>query len=409
MEHYIAMGFQNTVDFELKWDCSTVNSLIALHNIKNEDITGNISIQSERELITVLLSFMKSGTGGERFASSSDITRTFASHFAYEITLGGTPVRAAEAIGKLGYRCCLHACSNNRHFTRLAPPTATWITSVPDEGSDFHPHVILQFPEGAHIKANDIDFIIPRSNRAIFDHDPPSKNLVISEDFQTMVQDAKVFLAAGYNVIEDQVLLMKRLNSTIRIIRKLPEDCTVIYEDGDHEDLSIGRLTFQTLAPYLDVMSLNEDELQSYIGHSIDITNPAEVADAVRDMYRQANVPLLVCHSAYWALAYGKNPGRLKDALECAILIAATRFRIGNNFTSEDYEKTKEIPLRLSGIEFSKEITHRLGEDNILCLPGLDMDNVAQPVTIGLGDAFIGGLLLGVLTEEERDASKVSQ
>lgn len=402
MRHYIAMGFQNTVDFELEWDPDIFHSLIDSYQIHESEICCDVQIRSERDIIIALLGYMRSGTGGERFTSSDSIVRSFADRFSYEITLGGTPVRAAESMGRLGYRCCLHACSFNRYFRDLVSPTVDWITSVPDEGDAFHPHVIFQFPKGAHIKGNDINFTVPRSNRAIFDYDLPSKRLMINEDFRAMIKDSKVFLAAGYNVIEDKEVLKRRLNTTIQIMEELSPECITFYEDGGHEDISIGLLTIQTLAPHLDMLSLNEDELQGYVQHSVDITNAEEVAAAVKEMYEQAKVPLLICHSAYWALAYGVQPRNVQKALEGGIWMASTRFRIGSRFTEQDYEDTKAIPARHSSIGFCRRLTSLLGEERLLCLPGLDLDHVGRPVTIGLGDAFIGGFLPGLLSEEEK-------
>lgn len=402
MRHYIAVGFQNTVDFELGWDLNILHSLIRLYDIHESEICCDAPVRSERDIVIALLGYMRAGTGGERFTESDAVARSFARHFSYDITLGGTPVRAAESMGRLGYRCCLHACSLNRHFENLVPPTVDWIASVPDEGEDFQPHVIFQFPKGAHIRENDIDFTVPRSNRAIFDYDLPSKRLVINEDFREMTKDARVFLAAGYNVIDDKAVLAERLNTTIRIMESLPSGCITFYEDGGHEDISIGLLTIQTLAPHLDMLSLNEDELQGYVGHSVDITSPVEVAAAINEMYAQADVPLLICHSAFWALAYGRQPQRVRDALEGGIVMASTRFRCGGSFTEADYENTKKIPARHSSIDFCRELSLLLGEEEVLCLPGLDMDDISHPVTIGLGDAFIGGFLPRLLSEEEQ-------
>lgn len=115
-----------------------------------------------------------------------------------------------------------------------------------------------------------------------------------------------------------------------------------------------------------------------------------------------AGVPLLVCHSAYWAAAYGRDAAKFKDALEGGILMASTRFRMGDDFDEIDYEENRNIPVRRSSIEFCKKLTQIAKGTPLLCLPGFDMDYLSRPVTIGLGDAFIGGFLPGLLDETDR-------
>ena len=46
MKNHIAAAFQNTVDFELKWDTAILESLIRQHRISQSEIQSNRSIQS---------------------------------------------------------------------------------------------------------------------------------------------------------------------------------------------------------------------------------------------------------------------------------------------------------------------------------------------------------------------------
>ena len=73
--------------------------------------------------------------------------------------------------------------------------------------------------------------------------------------------------------------------------------------------------------------------------------------------------------------------------------MASTRFRLGDRYNIEDYTETKHIAPCKAGVDFSHQITDLLGADKILCLPGKDLDFVPHPITIGLGDAFVGGML----------------
>lgn len=393
MSNQIALGFQNTVDFELAWDPEILKGLVEHYGIRNQDIRGDIEIRSERDILCVLLNHMKEGTGTERSVCSSEVTRAFASHFPYQVTLGGTAVRAAIAMSQIGIPSTIHACSLNHHFRRLIPDNVAWMASVPDEGENYHPHVIAQYPLHARIQLNDIDITTCRPNRVIFAHDPPSTLLQIDPGFSAMIPDAKVFLAASYNTMKDQALLSARLAATIHMIRSLSPDCVTVMEDACFESPEMRRIVTETLRPHLRIFSMNEDELQDRAGFRFDILDPNAVAAALKTVYHQVGVPILICHSAYWALAYGKNPDTVRAALTGGITMASTRFRMGDNFCRADYEKTRSMKDRSSGLRFAHQLTELVGSQSLLCLPGKDLDTVAHPTTIGLGDAFIGGML----------------
>lgn len=397
MKKYIAAGFQNTVDFELIWDTSILESLITHHKIVSSEITAGKEIHSERDLLIVLLSHMIEGSGSECLASSSRITRAFASHFHYNITLGGTAIRAAMAIEKIGYRSTVHACSLNRHFRALVPEEVDWISSVPDEGDDFHPHVIVQYPSGAHIHAMDLDFKTSRANRVIFTHDPPSMELNIADSFADRVSQARVLLIASYNIIREEKILRDRLNRTVRIIENLPPDHLVVMEDGCFKDPHMRRIVTGVLSRYIDIFSTNEDELQDRFGSRIDISDAAQVAKAVRTVYSQVNVPTLICHSAHWTLAYGKITENILNALKSGMHMAATRFRLGDEYGRPDYSETQALPDSTEGAAFSRAAAEEFGAEPFVCLPCKDLSFVKKPTTIGLGDAFVGGMLPALL------------
>ncbi len=399
MNNRIVTAFQNTVDFELIWNQETVENFILQYHIRNSELEGSRPIHSKRDLVIALLYHMKAGDGCECLADSSQITRSFASHFSYNITLGGTGIRASMAIEKIGYPSTAHACSLNRHFRDLIPKKIRWISSVPDEGEDFHPHVIVQYPGNVRIHAGDIDFTTGRPNRVIFAFDPPSENLKISDDFIKEVTDANVFLIASFNIIKDAAILTGRLKTVLRLIQALPPQHVVIMEDGCFENPEMRRIVSQTLAPHIDIFSMNEDELQDRLGRRINILDPVAVADAIKTTYQQIGAPTLICHSSYWALAYGRQSSAIEKALESGICMASTRFRLGNDYSRADFEQTKTLPCNPAGQAFCKALSAQIPRGILTCLPCKDLSFVKHPYTIGLGDSFAGGMLPEFLPE----------
>ena len=121
MEEKIALGFGNNIDYEIVWNSEVFEDLIVQYDIHDEELSMDIPVTCEHDLVISILGFLKSGSGGERFVAWSDILEQFAQHFANKVTLGGTPVRAAIAMRKLGYSSALHLVTINDHVRRLLP------------------------------------------------------------------------------------------------------------------------------------------------------------------------------------------------------------------------------------------------------------------------------------------------
>ena len=86
-------------------------------------------------------------------------------------------------------------------------------------------------------------------------------------------------------------------------------------------------MLWEYLVPYITIYSLNEDELQTYIGNTIDLLSPVQVYKALQELQNKLGVPVLVLHTRYWALAFGRNAYNYRDSLLNGITMATTRFR----------------------------------------------------------------------------------
>ena len=81
-----------------------VEDLATQYAIRADELDPSVAVRSERDLVRSVLAFVRDGVGGERFVASSDIVEAFAARFTRRITLGGTGVRAAVAMSRLGVR-----------------------------------------------------------------------------------------------------------------------------------------------------------------------------------------------------------------------------------------------------------------------------------------------------------------
>ena len=121
MGEQIVLGFGNNIDYEIVWNSQVIEQLIIAHNITASEIRMDRPIFTIRDLVVSILGFLKSETGGECFVNSLEIILEFANLFQKKVTIGGTSVRAAIAMRKLGYTSALHLVTINDHVRKMIP------------------------------------------------------------------------------------------------------------------------------------------------------------------------------------------------------------------------------------------------------------------------------------------------
>ncbi|GEK23270.1 ADP-dependent glucokinase/phosphofructokinase [Cellulomonas xylanilytica] len=390
MSTRFVLGMGGTVDYELRWDPAVLERLAAEHGIGPEDLDLATPVDSVRDLVRSLLAFVRDGVGGERFVASSDIVEAVAARFDTEVTLGGTCVRAAIAMDVLGLSSTLHLVSIDDTVRRLLPSSVDHVSSAVQDSRD--PHLIVQYPAGARVRVGDAELVAPHPNRIIYANDPPHRELRIAADLADALRTADVFLLSSFNVIQDPATLESRLLQVRDAMRAMPPDALVVFEDAGYHVPELSRRVRDEMVWTADVYSLNEDEMQAYLGRQVDLLDAATVAKAVVELHQLVPAPTLVVHTKYWALAVGQRAAALGPALLGGITMASTRYRLGDGFTADDYADTGAMSPRASTQALTTEVTHLLGPDACV-VPALDLSDVARPTTIGLGDSFVGGFL----------------
>lgn len=390
----IVLGLQGTVDYEIEWDQSVVDALVREYAIDSSEIDPLVPIRDERSLLVALLGFLATGEGGERHARSSAIVERFAARFHREITLGGTCVRAALVLRRLGIPSLLHLVSTDENVRRLLPADCEAITSATSDTLD--PHLIIQFRPGDGARVGAAEFVVSEANRVIVANDPPAENLVLSGDLGDRVAVSRVFLISGFNTISDTEVLRARLDEIRDVAGRVPDGGVVVYEDAGFHDHAHQPTVSDAIGPVVDVFSLNEDELQARIGRRFDLLNAAEVVGAVRELRRQVPDPTLVVHTRYWTivLTTPENRAQLEAvvaAADAGNATAAGRYAFGDNVTADDIARIAAGPRQAASAVCARDVENLFGTLG-RCVPGFHVD-VPHPTTIGLGDTFIGGLI----------------
>ena len=394
MGERIALGFCNNVDYEIRWKADVLEDLISHYRISSEELNTRADINSERDLIISILGFMRAAEGGERFVANSDLIERFAARFEKNITLGGTSVRAAIAMRKLGYTSALHLITQNDHVRRLIPGDSPYVCS--NAADSAHPHLIVQFDRGDRLRAGDIDISARQANRLIYHCNADRIAFKINEDFADLVADAQVLLISGFNAMQDEQLLRRRLGAVSRILEHLPQAATVYLEDGGYYDPAFRQLIHRGLGERLGIFSLNEDELQFHLKRKVDLLDAGQIRAALDDLQRDIPAASIVLHTQYWALAQGQDASRYAEALRAGVNLATTRFRHGDEFTEADYRAMERRAPGEAAARFAHAINSRPG-DRLYCVPVPEVEQ-SNATTIGLGDAFVGGFLPQLLT-----------
>ncbi len=393
MSQRIALGFGNTIDYEIAWNTEVFEDLVSRYKIKYHELGAHRAICSERDLVISILAFVRDSKGGERFVSVSLLIEEFSSRFEKKITLGGTPVRAAIAMGKLGYRAALHLVTQNDQVRRLLPADCDYVFS--NDVDSCYPHLIVQFGRDAHICSGDIDIHASQANRLIYHCNADNIAMKLNHEFAERLEDAKVLLISGFNAMQSRQLLEDRLKRLGLMMQSLPKDAIVFCEDGGYFDPAFRQAIHQALGQKIDIYSLNEDELQTNLGRTVDLQNVTQVRLALMELKALIPVDTLVLHTRKWALAYGEGAGRYAAALKAGTTMATTRFRYGDDFTLTNYRRIQGMSPLPENASFAKSIS-ALPRHDLCCAPVAAVEQ-SNATTIGLGDAFVGGFLPALL------------
>jgi ADP-dependent phosphofructokinase/glucokinase len=395
MGEQIVLGLGDNIDYEIRWDSILLERLIRDTALSASEINRDIEINTPRDLLASILGFVRDGSGGERFVRNPDLIENFAAPFEKKIALGGTAVRAAIAMRKLGYTSAVHLVMVNEHVERLLPADCPRLCS--NNGMSSYPHLIVQFNAGVRLDAGDIHIETGRPNRIIYTNDRDNALMVLHPGLPGLLEDAKVFLISGFNTMQDIPLLENRLGQLCTIVEGLAGKVLVFYEDGGFHREGMSAIVRRFLLPCINIYSLNEDEMLSYIGRPVVLTDSGAVAGALKDLYRIIPCPVLILHTRYWALAYcpDGNAGNYAKPLLGGITMATARFRFGDDFTGRDYAETGALPPEGPGAVFAGEIRDILG-DRVYCVPSFTVPE-KKVTTIGLGDTFVGGFLPALL------------
>ena len=116
-----------------------------------------------------------------------------------------------------------------------------------------------------------------------------------------------------------------------------------MYEHGAFHVAGCGELVRRRLGPCVDVWSCNEEELQEHLHRKIDLLDPQQVLDAVRQVHASVGAETLVVHTQRWALAVGGAEPLRRAMVDGGLTLAGARYRYGD-------EVDGDAPRRCAGV-----------------------------------------------------------
>src|SRR4051794_30204551 len=104
----VVLGFGAALDCEIVWDTAVLASLAAAYEVLPAELERQGPVRTERDLVVSLLGYFSRSAGGERRVEVPSVIEAFSARFARRHTLGGTCVRAAAAMLRLGQSATVH-------------------------------------------------------------------------------------------------------------------------------------------------------------------------------------------------------------------------------------------------------------------------------------------------------------
>jgi len=389
MGHDVVLGLGGAIDYEIAWEPAILQHLAAHYAIQPYELSTSVLVGSERDLLCSVLAFVRDGVGGERFVASSDIVEVFAARFTRRITLGGTNVRAAVAMSRLGLCSTVHLVSIDDNVRGLLPAQVSYVCSAAEDSTD--PHLIVQFPAGGRIRVGDVELEAPHANRLIYVNDPPNRELLVSPRLGDVLRTATVFLLSGFNSMQDPATLETRLRALREHMRSLPAGALVVYEDAGFHVPELSQQVREGIIDLIDVYGMNEDEMQAYLGRLVELLDAGAMATALRELHHLIPARTLVVHTKFWSLAFGARSQTYRAALHAGNAVSGARYLHGDEFTKADYLEVSRHLQRQDGHTFARAIEALLPGE-VCCVPAYHLSSPA-PTTVGLGDSFVGGFI----------------
>ena len=147
MGSQLVLGLGGNVDYEIVWDAAVLEDLVRRYDGtgRRADHVGRRGVRARPRAVGAGVRARRRGGRAVRRTPPRSLD-AFADRFERRTTLGGTSVRAALAMERLGVPSTVHLVSVDDDVRRLLPGGISYVCSAERDSTD--PHLIVQFPAG---------------------------------------------------------------------------------------------------------------------------------------------------------------------------------------------------------------------------------------------------------------------
>lgn len=409
---YPALGYASNLDLLCDFQTTTLNALIAQHlpKLTRADLKVPDRITSLEDFLVTIASFCVNGIGGEVEIADGGI---FEDHFAVTPGIGGTGVQAAKALAAIGCPSIVHLTDDSKEVCDLLD--SPFIYTVSSDGELINTgrvqsarkqelHYIIQFRKGDVVDLGGEKVTIPVSNRLIVTKVTVNNTLPFREPYFRYIEEHASSITSNvlssFNCILDEELLAKRLEYVAAHVKRYKTNNPggiVFFEEAHYHSQAIRSMCAETIYPFVDILSLNEEELQSLLSmygfpkEAERIYDRIDGAKFIRDTFGIRHG--VIVHTKDYSMYVGdESDASMELGLVYGNLLATAKAMHGSYGTREQIGELLRLDESERGLEARQLVLERgLGKEAIV-VPTKYIDK--PKYTIGLGDSFVAGVQL---------------
>jgi ADP-dependent phosphofructokinase/glucokinase len=407
----VIMGYTSDLDVIIEWNSQTFKDIVSAFLKEEPALKPGDTIDSMESFARIVCYYMINGLGGEIDITNIEVCKFLESRFNTAFALGGTCAQGAAALNAVGFPVLVHITDRSREVCvqmsgqgldtvteRGRVPIMESVTNAPPVR-----HMILQYPKGEKVDVNGTVYETPVSNRLIMDYDTVHKIMPIDKCFLDYCEaNAKrmlVYSVSGFNGIIDRGIMEKRIDEVSAHYKKVKEqnpDCVIFLEGAHYLNAELKNLVLGRLSRYIDIYSMNEEELVEHTakhGMITDKDSLSSILGGLEFMLERYPVKGMVLHTKDYSMYFGDELRRadFEKGLTLGNLMSATRARTGKYGTYSDCGESLSLPLSPSGIAFAERLKSLRTGKYVCLVPSRYMEH--PKYTIGLGDTFMAGFL----------------
>jgi ADP-dependent phosphofructokinase/glucokinase len=410
-KRYPAMGYTTNFDLLCDFQVEKLNELIAkrLPQLNLSELKPTAVIKTTEELLCTIAYFCVNGIGGEADLNDPSLMNGI---FNLRPAIGGTAAQAAMALAAVGMPSVIHITDDSKEVCDLL--NSPLIYTVSDDGHLVHTdviqqkheqeiHYIIQFRKGDVVRFADCEVPIPVSNRLILTKVTVNEIVPLSAPYLSYLEDhAQEFgsnVLSSFNCLKRKDELEKHLEVIKRHVEKYrmnnPKGI-VFFEDAHYHSYEIKQFCMESIYPFVDIVSLNEEELKSTLSLydiPLDLNNIlscVEGMDAIRRKFR-IRKGVIVHTKDYSIYAGDKIEGcDIETGLIYGNLLATAKASGGTYGSREKLAEILKLPLSEKGKECQAVLKNSKYSETAVLVPSKYIDK--PKFTIGLGDSFVAGL-----------------